>query len=219
MLLSTRDLSLAVGVEHATFFTPHSKLWVHGSWIRHVYWSLFTQGQLFHVHLTAFRPMFNGSSSPSTATVGDVHFRFHNKMLVVTTPKWRTSAEVTSGRPHPGQLRINVRIQPLYDVTSDPVAPHGLLGQTYDGDARPLHGKRDRYDVLDDGSLTRARTRAGGNVTTRAKAEGAIEGESEMYRIRSPFDTNFAFSRFGAHQASPRNASGLRSMYKYSSSS
>ena len=74
----------------------------------------------------------------------------------------------------------------------------GLLGQTYDGDGIPIHGKRDSYAVLDDGRPTKARRGIGGVITTRAQGEGAIEGTAEMYRVRRPFDTNFAFSRFGA---------------------
>lgn len=211
VVLSTSNLSLAVGIEHATFFTPYSKLWVHGSWVRQAYWTLLTsRGRILHVHLNASHPMFNGSTSPSRTTVDDVYFHFRRNSLTVTTPTWRTTAEVTTAKPHRGHSRINVYIQPLYDVASDPVAPHGLLGQTYDGDGRPLHGKRDRYDVLDDGTLTSERTKAGGYVTTRAKAEGAIEGSSEMYRIRSPFSTNFAYSRFRAREAAARNTSALR---------
>ena len=33
----------------------------------------------------------------------------------------------------------------------------GLLGQTYDGDGKPTHGKRDNYDRLDDGTSARLR--------------------------------------------------------------
>ena len=47
-------------------------------------------------------------------------------------------------------------------------------------------------------------------MTTRARAEGAIEGEGEMYRVKHPFDTAFAFSRFDARTGSPRNITALR---------
>ena len=93
---------------------------------------------------------------------------------------------------------------------TDAVAPHGLLGQTYDGDRRPIHGKRDRYDILDNGKPTAARKGVGGRITTRAKGEGAIEGHAEMYRVERPFDTGIAFSRFGAHSAAPRNITLMR---------
>jgi hypothetical protein len=102
------------------------------------------------------------------------------------------------------------QVQPLYNVMTDPVAPHGLLGQTYDGDRRPIHGKRDRYDYLDNGKPTAARKGVGGLVTTRANGEGAIEGHAEMYRVDHPFDTGGAFSRFGARSAAPRNITLMR---------
>ena len=90
-----------------------------------------------------------------------------------------------------------------------PVAPHGLIGQTYDGDGKPLHGKRDSLATLDSGLPTRARKGVGGTVTTRAKGEGAIEGVLEDYRV-PPFGTAFRFSRFGAVAASPRNVTAMR---------
>lgn len=211
VLLSTRNLSLAMGIEHSNFFTPHSKLWVHGSWIRHAYWVVRTwRGSLLYIGFHAQHPMFNNSRKPSASMIDDVHIKFDSVSLTVTTSYWRTRATVTRGRPHNGQLRINIDVQPLYDIMSDPVSPHGLLGQTFDGDNSPLHGKQDRYDLLDDGRPTRARLAAGGLVTTVAKAEGAIEGESSMYRISSPFDTNFTFTRFGVDAAAPRNISKLR---------
>lgn len=210
MALSARDLSLAVGVEHATFFTPYSKLWVHGSWIRHVYWVMRTSlGHLLHIHLNAHHPSFNGSKASSTVIIDGIRISFNRKVIEVRTPTWRTTAMVTRGMPHPGHLRINVEIQPLHDVGLDDVAPHGLLGQTYDGDARPVHGRRDRYEILDDGRPAWMRKIVGGLVTTQAKAEGAIEGDIEMYRIRKPFETNFPYSRFGATSATSRNVTAM----------
>ena len=50
----------------------------------------------------------------------------------------------------------------------------------------------------------------GGTVTTSAKGEGAIEGTAEMYRLQRPFDTAFAFCRFGARSARPRNVTAMR---------
>ena len=36
-----------------------------------------------------------------------------------------------------------------------------------------------------------------------------IEGTAEMYRVKAPFDTRFAFSRFRATKAAPRNVSSF----------
>lgn len=80
----------------------------------------------------------------------------------------------------------------------------GLLGQTYDGDGVPTHGKADRFDRLDDGTLTSARRKKGGTVTTSAMGEGALEGSANMYLLPHPFETNFTFSRFSIALAKPR---------------
>lgn len=207
VLLSTSRLSLAVQFEHSRFRTPYSKLWVQGSWIRRAFWTITTSsGRLTHTEIDARRPSLNGSTKARVSVVEDIQYAFegnrgHGKVarLSIITPTWRTWADVTKGSPHWGQLRIDVYMQPLYDVASDKVAPHGLIGQTYDRDGLPQHGRRDRYDVLDDGTPTRARHGVGGTVTTRAKGEGAIEGEASMYLVKRPFDTSFAFSRFSSN--------------------
>ena len=216
VLLSARFLSLAAQFEHAYFTSGYSKLRVHGSWMRRIYWTIrIANGRLHHTLLDARNPNLNGSAASRTIIVDGIFFAFKGRdannhakraTLTVTTPAWRTHAVVTKGAPHWGQLRINVKLQPLRDVEADSVAPHGILGQTYDGDGLPTHGRRDRYNVLDDGTSTGARRSAGGTVTTRAMGEGGIEGTADLYRIKQPFDTDFAFSRFGAIKATPRNA-------------
>jgi hypothetical protein len=68
---------------------------------------------------------------------------------------------------------------------------------------------RDDYSHLDDGRPTASRRGAGGHVTTRAKAEGAIEGTLEHYKVSSDFATEFTFSRFDRISAPVRNVSAL----------
>ena len=77
------------------------------------------------------------------------------------------------------------------------VAPHGLIGQSYDGDGLGIHGAVDVYDFKH------------GQVITSAMGEGAIEGTAEQYTVTSIFQTDFAFSRFGKSAARPRNATAL----------
>ena len=80
------------------------------------------------------------------------------------------------------------------------VAPHGLLGQTFDGDGVPLNG---RQDVHEEGARLLG-------LTTHAAAEGAIQGTIEDYRLPSPFATAFRYSRFDAKGAvAPRNATAM----------
>ena len=210
VLLSTKFLSLAVQFVHEKFLTPFSKVWVRGSWIRHAYWTIRTNhGRLVKVQFDAHAPTLNGSAVPAQAAVDDVRLSYSSrgpiKTLIVVTRHWWTSVKASRGAPHWGTLRMSVDMQPLYDVTRDAVAPHGLLGQTFDGDNLPMHGKRDSFAVLDSGNSTASRKGIGGLVTTHAMGEGAIEGTAEMYRIKSPFETRFPFSRFDAKHAKPRN--------------
>jgi len=215
VLLSTPDLSISARFVHSSFFTPYSKLRVHGSWIKQVFWKVRTRhGQVLHTDLLASSPRFNGSTARITKTVDDVTFHFDERALAVTSPLWFTRATVQKGNPHPGHERISVTVRPLYNLKHSKVAPHGLLGQTYDDDNAPLHGKRDSYAVLDDGTRTNSRRWPGGVVTKRARGEGAIEGHAEMYRVRRPYDTEFAFTRFGRTAHLPaRNVSLLRSQF------
>eukprot|EP00966_Prymnesium_polylepis_P256772 5931392-Prymnesium_polylepis.1 len=72
-----------------------------------------------------------------------------------------------------------------------------------------VNGRLDDYSHLDDGQPVASRTGVGGTVTTRAKAEGAIEGTLEDYRMASDFATAFRFSRFDVTFARVRNVSAL----------
>ena len=62
--------------------------------------------------------------------------------------------------------------------------PHGLIGQSFTS-GLPHYGKVDAYPEA-------------GRFTTRAMAEGAIEGEAASYEVSSPHETHFTFSRFDA---------------------
>ena len=60
-------------------------------------------------------------------------------------------------------------MSPRVDVAKLKVAPHGLIGQTYDGDGLGVIGKTDDYKTRDN------------VVTTSAMGEGAIEGDASDY--------------------------------------
>jgi len=234
--LSARNLSLNLLVEHDVYRTPFSKLNVRGSWNRAAFHTLRTSqtGHLVQVFFHAIDPhraiITEGRSSPDcrngTASfqngcrvltedappfaLENIRVSLHRKVLTVSNGQWRTSSESTVGAPHPRTLRMNVEVKPTYAVDNDLVAPHGLIGQTYDRDNLEVNGRRDDYTHLDDGRRTASRTGVGGDVTTKAKAEGAIEGTLDDYRVRSNFATAFRFSRFDAHAARPRNVRALR---------
>ena len=91
-----------------------------------------------------------------------------------------------------------VKVDTLYDADHDVVAPHGLIGQSYDGDDTGIDGAQDDY------------RNGGTEMSTSAQAEGAIEGTGADYKLASAFATNFKYSRFDAERAAPRDLSTLQ---------
>ena len=61
---------------------------------------------------------------------------------------------------------------------------HGIIGQSFNQNIHVVDGARDVYP-------------SHGVYTTRAQAEGSIQGNHTMYEVRSPHSTEFAFSRYG----------------------
>ena len=64
----------------------------------------------------------------------------------------------------PAQVRLDLLITLLLPERSLDVAPHGLIGQTFDGSEVGVDGAVDPKPQL------------GEHVTTKAMAEGSIEG-------------------------------------------
>jgi len=123
---------------------------------------------------------------------------WHGMALIVSSGLWRTNvwAKPFPNAPdNPGKALLNIHIEPLYDADSDPVAPHGLIGQSYDGDGQAVNGKIDDYSEAE--------------VTTEAMAEGAIEGRAEEYKMLNKYDTAFKYSRFDATSAKHRDVTKL----------
>lgn len=96
------------------------------------------------------------------------------------------------------RTRVDVSVAALVDPLAARVAPHGLIGQGFDG--LHIEGKKDDY-VPD----------AHGVFVTSAQGEGAIEGSVGDYVVdrKDPFSTAFKFGRFDAAAAPPRDISQL----------
>jgi hypothetical protein len=188
-----------------------AKRLVHGTKIASVFWTLLgTDGQNVTVAVTALNKTSVRASGGhvATVTVGDapsfvvsdghpyaaagVSITMTGRKLVVQAGGWEMSA---TNAPFPfaslnqGKVLMDVALKPLYDVEKDAVAPHGLIGQSWDGDDADFDGAQD----LDRSAET----------TTKAQGEGAIEGVLAEYEMPSPFATHFKYSRFGAHTAKP----------------
>jgi len=118
--------------------------------------------------------------------------------LTVSSGLWRTNVwnrPFPNAGANPGKMLLNIHIEPLYDPEKDTVAPHGLIGQSYDGDGQAVNGATDDYGSRE--------------VTTQAMAEGALEGTASDYQMAQKFAVDFRFSRFDSLAAKPRDVSKL----------
>jgi hypothetical protein len=122
----------------------------------------------------------------------------HGIALTVSTGRWHVQAwskPYPNMAANPGKALINLQIESTYDADHDVVAPHGLIGQSYDGDGIAVDGAEDDYQPDE--------------VTTSAMAEGAIEGKASDYKMSGAFATDYMFSRFDLTEAKPRDVSKL----------
>jgi len=138
------------------------------------------------------------------------------RLNVVIKDRWDLSAQTNLfpfANVNPGQSLLDVQAKALYDADHDVVAPHGLFGQSFDGDELAVTGKLD--------------PRPNDEATTEAQAEGAIEGVWRDYMIkcdptastthdgvRCEHATQFKFSRFDKTSAKPRDVTKLSGIKK-----
>ena len=120
--------------------------------------------------------------------------------LVLVLPEWsvRLGSRPVYDRIDGPHHRLDMKFVPRVPEHKLSAWPHGLIGQSFDGDGAPLSGREDEY--------------VGDEVWTSAMAEGAIEGTWRDYLLDGPFATGFRFSRFGAAPGStrPRDAGALK---------
>jgi len=123
-------------------------------------------------------------------------------VTVISTPQWNVTFgispiygavnRVDAAEP-PSKIDIGLAIKAPEHTLA--VAPHGLLGQSYDMDGLAVNGRKDDY--------------RGAEFTTAAQGEGAIEGVYTEYEMVEPFGVDFKYSRWGKQKAAPRNISRL----------
>jgi len=124
---------------------------------------------------------------------------WHGTALIVSDGRWLTTVwnkPYPNAAANPGKSLLNIHLEALYDADKDRVAPHGLIGQSYDGDGLATDGRKDDYSANE--------------VTTTAMAEGAIEGDASDYELRHRFATRFKYSRYDAEVAKHRNVDLIR---------
>lgn len=173
-------------------------------------------GRRLHIGYDATRAVFvnvtvvNGTDptaykAPFSMVIDDVSVALADRVATITTPEWTIALSskfkagiVAAGNTcAEGKCFLELKVSPRVDVAKFKVAPHGLIGQTYDGDSVGVIGKTDDYKTRDN------------VVTASAIGEGAVEGEASDYEMASKYATDFKFSRWGKVEAKPRDVSQL----------
>jgi len=129
-----------------------------------------------------------------------IKFAAHGKAVVVSNDCWEVICSV-KGFPNPeanpGKYLLHIKVNTLHDTSQSKAFPHGIIGQSYDGDDVAVFGETDNYKV------------EGSEMSTEAQGEGAIEGVISQYKMPSAFSTDFMYSRFDAVEAPPRDVTKL----------
>lgn len=132
----------------------------------------------------------------------------HITKMTLTTPEWRLVAEnkpvfnwITGAN-----RRLDLSLELMISEAKLPTMPHGILGQSWDGDGRATDGQVDVYPKVE-----------GAHLTTSAMAEGAIEGTPKDYEMPTPYEVRYRYSRFGTLGIPARSLAGLNVRSKQTS--
>jgi len=120
--------------------------------------------------------------------------------MTLTAPDWRVAVkrQRVLDRVAGGARRLDMDIQLQSHEADLPTMPHGIIGQSWDGDGLAVDGQLDQYPRFQ-----------GAEFTTYAMAEGALEGQASDYEVSTPFEVRFKYSRFGTHGHVSRDTSAL----------
>ena len=198
--LSARDLSLNVRTT-ASDFRLRDTL-VHGTFMTEVHVASLFQPKQKWTNISFWAAqvgvnnwgwrIVNGTCGGNLFTLGPIARKVCKQTQVhtnlssvnISTPEWEIGIRVRQvfGRVSGPQHRLDVSMTPRGSEAQLSWPPHGIVGQSFDGDGLPRSGRLDDY--------------SGAEVMTRAMAEGAIDGVAQDYRVYQPYDTEFRFSRF-----------------------
>jgi hypothetical protein len=199
--LSARDLSVNVKTEAATFTVAGSL--VHGTFLTEVHVAYFNRSK--NVWLNAsYWAQEVGKGRTVNGSCGGIPFQMGPKQceaaMIKTSygsarmalPEWDLdiAARRVWNRVDGPMYRLDLAMKPTVAEHDLAAWPHGIIGQSYDGDGKAISGKQDNYSAP--------------VVVTEAMAEGAIEGVASEYQVASPFETAFKYSRFDATMATSR---------------
>ena len=157
-LLSTANFSVNAFFKHADYSDagPKKRL-IHGSFMTAAYVTTkASDGRIFQIEYDATRAVLlpikiDGAAptvywAPASMSVGNVDISLKDRKMTITTSEWAVTA---SSKMKKGILRgnscatgkcfLNVAVKPVTDVHHATVAPHGLLGQAFDGGGMRHH--------------------------------------------------------------------------------
>jgi len=213
VLLSARNVSISARIEEASYDLRGNR--IHGTFFTAIYWrargrdgrELFVtmDGARANAQHWAWDLVRAGcrdsqhSMHDGYVPVANVHpYRtFECGGLIVRMQRSSMSLDTK-------EFSLRAAVQPIYDRRSGPmhrvdfsastrvpeshleVAPHGLIGASFDGSGRSRIGRVDHYPDDDAGEVFR----------TEAMAEGALDGPPEKYEVSRPHDVRFAWMRY-----------------------
>ena len=205
-ILSVPHLTFSLRTQNATFIKPgYMPKLVHGSFFTEAFWKVtIDDGGIFIVNTSASNIGFDVVDPQGKAVASKTHvwtefnrrdmrILYKQSTLVMRVAGWETNVtrKPVYNRLHGPEWRFDLSIRPLngtgfesrHGNASGVVASHGILGQTWDGDAIAIDGAHDDYE------------HAGVEVWTKSMAEGGIEGKASEYELKNKFAHNFEYTR------------------------
>jgi hypothetical protein len=214
-ILSVPNLSLNMKTRDVTTLLPRPSL-VNGSFFTEAYVTIEAPTTMY-IQMLAHEPGFrmcdaearliNGSYMNTWTDFNAHGIRVLSKLesVLVRAHGWemnitkvRIEYPIKKQRKYRLELKLALIDDPeygTYDVSH--VAPHGLLGQSFDANEAAIDGEVTNYDAV--------------KVDVKEQAAGAIEGSFVDYIVSRPFDTSFKYSRYSTTQCTPaRDLSGWK---------
>jgi len=222
--LSARDLSVNVHIANSSFYlrtpaTGDAKIMVHGTMLDEAYIVGRTlSGHLFNLSYVASPREVTAESveaycsskegaaarypiKPHTESACDnLRVTMSSSKMILVAPDWRVTIkrQRVLDRVDGGERRIDMDLELLSPEAELPTMPHGIIGQSWDGDGMAVDGQLDQYPRVQ-----------GAVFTTYAMGEGAIEGRARDYEMTAPFEVRYKYSRFGTRGLPSRNRTAL----------
>ncbi len=215
-LLSAPGVSFAAETRDTDFLLPKPLL-VHGSFFTRASWVLrdTADGTAYGVASSASEVGFEVYALRQPAPVlvsanrgvwtewarGRLRAYYKQATLFVRANGWEmnvTRQPIYNPVRGPSRWRLDIAMRVLgghtgleakHGTASETCFAHGLIGQSFDRDDVAVDGAMDEYATAADGVAA---------VTTRAQAEGAIEGVAADYALDGRFGTAFRYARYNA---------------------